>query len=106
MTLIEQRHPDLGRLVAIWRAERHGNALPPASALGPQRLAELSALTVLITSRDNGGGHLTIVIPMTVTVRPTTLVTTLLVTVLAVSFVRFVPDPERGGGFVATSKPC
>lgn len=60
MTLIEQRHPKLGRLVALWRARCNGESLPPVSALAADTLAELAPLTVLIARPSNGADRLTI----------------------------------------------
>ncbi len=60
MTLIEQRHPKLGRLMQLWGEARQGNALPPASALHPDRLADLAALTVLLMPEYEDEGNLTI----------------------------------------------
>jgi hypothetical protein len=53
MTLIEQRYPKLGRLMRLWDSHRQGVALPPASALHPDRLADLAPLTVLLM-RERG----------------------------------------------------
>ncbi len=55
MTLIEQRHPKLGRLLRLWGSQRQGAALPPASALHPDRLADLAPLTVLLTPKGDEG---------------------------------------------------
>ncbi|WP_428393451.1 PAS domain-containing protein [Lichenicoccus sp.] len=60
MTLIEQRHPRLGRLVQLWRAHCDGGSLPLVSALVPAALADLAPLTVLLTRTTNGGQQLTI----------------------------------------------
>lgn len=60
MSLIEQRHPRLGRLVQLWRAQHRGEALPPASAVGGPALADLAPVTVLVTRSGNGSDQLTI----------------------------------------------
>ena len=60
MSLIEQRHPRLGRLMKVWRAHCRDEALPPASALAPAALADLAPITVLIASTANGARQLTI----------------------------------------------
>lgn len=60
MTLIEQRHPRLGRLVQVWRRHCDGESLPSARAFAPAALADLAPLAVLITRTTNGARQLTI----------------------------------------------
>ncbi len=60
MTLIEQRHPKLGRLMRLWGEARQGNSLPPASALHPDRLADLAPLTVLLMREGDDDDTLSI----------------------------------------------
>ena len=61
MGLIAGRHPNLDRLVTLWRARQHGAALPPARALGRDVLAELAPATVLISEQAGGDGTMVIV---------------------------------------------
>jgi hypothetical protein len=60
MTLIEKRHPRLARLQELWRSQRSGTPLPPASALAPERLEDLAELSVFLTHRAGEGGRLEI----------------------------------------------
>lgn len=60
MSLIEQRHPRLGRLMQLWRAQHRGDALPPASAVVGPALADLAPATVLVSRSANGTDDLTI----------------------------------------------
>ena len=60
MSLIEERHPRLGRLMQLWRAQRCGEALPPASALAGPALADLAPATVLVTRTPDRSDGLTI----------------------------------------------
>lgn len=60
MGLVTGRHPNLDRLVALWRARQQGAALPPARALGREALAELASLTVLIADAPGSDGAMVI----------------------------------------------
>ena len=60
MSLIEQRHPRLGRLMQLWRAQQRGGALPPVSAVDGHALADLAPATVLLTRSLEGSDELII----------------------------------------------
>src|ERR1700730_14899752 len=61
MALIEQRHPAFERQMVLWRSCRVGEALPRVSALGPDQLADLAPVTVLLARRSDGPEVFTIV---------------------------------------------
>lgn len=54
MTLIEQRHPAFGDLMAFWRSRATAGGLPPASALTSAALADLGGLTVVLAFDKSG----------------------------------------------------
>lgn len=60
MALIDERHPRLARLAALWTARRRGATLPLASALVPDRLDDLADLAVVLTAKANGADRLEI----------------------------------------------
>lgn len=60
MSLIEQRHPRLGRLMQLWRAHCRDDAPPFASAVLGPGIADLAPATVLVTRAENGSERLTI----------------------------------------------
>lgn len=60
MSLVEQRHPRLGRLIELWHAHRRGEALPSACAVVGPALADLAPATVLVTRSADGSDQLTI----------------------------------------------
>ena len=60
MSLIERRHPRLGRLLQLWRAQHRGDALPPVSAVVGPALADLAPATVLVSRAANRADELTI----------------------------------------------
>ncbi len=60
MSLVEQRHPRLGRLIDVWRAQHRGGALPCASAVVGPALDDLAPATVLVTRSADGANRLTI----------------------------------------------
>lgn len=59
MGLIEERHPALGALMAIWRERRSDLRPPCASAMATSSLAESAAIAVMIVP-ENGDGALVI----------------------------------------------
>lgn len=60
MSLLDERHPRLGRLMQLWRAQQRGEALPPASAVVGPALEDLAPATVLVTRLTNGSDELVI----------------------------------------------
>lgn len=54
MALIEKRHPAFRGLIRLWRSRASEDALPRASALTPDQLADLAGQTVMLTLDSNG----------------------------------------------------
>lgn len=60
MAIIDERHPRLARLAALWRSRCDGEALPRASALRPDGLADLAEDVVVLSASQDGGERLEI----------------------------------------------
>ena len=60
MGLIEQRHPQLGRLLQEWRSHCDGDRLPMASAMIGETFARVPPSAVLLTRTDDGAGEMMI----------------------------------------------
>jgi hypothetical protein len=52
MSLIEQRHPLLGRVQALWKSHQQSGDLPRAESLGPATLGDLAAISVILEASD------------------------------------------------------
>lgn len=56
MGLIEERHPALGVLIALWRDRQSDRGPPPASAMGAGSLAGAADIAVMILAEQGHGG--------------------------------------------------
>ena len=60
MGLIEQRHPQLGRLLQEWRSHCDGDRPAMASAMVGETFAHVPPSAVLLTRTDDGAGEMMI----------------------------------------------